>query len=706
MEHISLEELCSELSISTATGKNWIRLGRLTPVYDESGAPMFSVPYARMVKDGLISGENPSLRKRRNKRYVTGNSLYSSYIHRRSGNYRTVCLLLEALGTSAAASTCETAQYLAADCFLHLFADKFSLPENGMSQLLLRYLQGRYSPLINRYTGLIDALIGNREAALRLCDEHPEFFVFSYVYEPREDVLGLIYISCRNMRNRKNTGAYYTPSDLVIHLIKSVIMQSGTILDPCCGTGNFLLQLPDNIAFDMVYGCDTDAVSVQLARLSLSLKYENTPAEDICRHIVSADFLNMRGTGTDTSEAAHMPERFDYIIGNPPWGYVYDSSEKAALRKEFYTAQGKSVESYDVFIECALRHLRVGGELAFVLPEAVMGVHAHRAVRELILKSCSIKKLCYIGDIFDGVQCPAIILDINYTGRPLKTRGMIVETIDFGRRTELANRDDESSDTKPTADKVPAEQTREPAVTRSFTVQTERKISSAQFGFKADDEEYLLLEKLHSLSGVRYLKGNAEFALGIVTGNNAEFLSDEKNDNNEMILRGGDICKYHICPGSKYIEFTPERFQQTAPTEIYRATEKLLYRFISRRLVFAYDDRQTLSLNSCNIVIPRLDGMSVKYVLAILNSRIAQFVYSKQFDSVKVLRSHIESLPIPPADEATQEKIVSLTDKLTDIAAGGTSDEFIRTCGQLDDMICSLFGLTANERRLIYRFNP
>lgn len=663
--YLSLDELCSELSISTATGKNWIKQGRLIPEYDEHGAPVFTPSYVRSVKSALASGENGSLRKRRNKRYKTGNALYSSYISKDSVNYLAVSRILDIIAELGIGADSELISYLAVDCFLQLFADKYGLTSSGNVCLLCKYLQhGSIYTSVSRYRGLIDDLIDDSEAAMEFCQSHPSLFESGYTYESGEDVLGLIYISCRELSGRKSTGAYYTPSNVVQHLIGAVGIHGGTILDPCCGTGNFLLQLPADTPFANVYGNDKDVISVQLARLNMALRYDAADEADICAHITIGDFLQSSQTGYSTENSAEVPAHFNYIIGNPPWGYAFDKSEKAAMQKSFRTAQGRSVESYDVFVECSLNHLQTGGELAFVLPEAILNVRAHRAVRELIADSCYIKRLCYIGEIFDGVQCPAIILDMKLTGSPLETAGMVVE--------------------------CPAC----PTSPEGFTVQTHRRVDTGCFNFQTTDDEYLLLEKLHRHADVRYLKDNADFALGIVTGNNARYLSSEKTKQNEVILRGSDIDKYHIGSGKSYIEFTPELFQQSASEDIYRAPEKLLYRFVSSQLIFAYDDRQTLSLNSCNILIPRIDGLHIKYILAVLNSRPAQFVYKKEFNSVKVLRSHIERIPIPYADAEMQKKVISLVDT---IHAGNSID----TCNQIDDIICNLFGLTPPERSTI-----
>ena len=78
--------------------------------------------------------------------------------------------------------------------------------------------------------------------------EHPLFFSMDYIYESNEDLLGLIYISCKNIGNRKATVSYYTSTKVVKNLISKLNFQeTHKILDPCCGTGNFLMQLPEQI---------------------------------------------------------------------------------------------------------------------------------------------------------------------------------------------------------------------------------------------------------------------------------------------------------------------------------------------------------------------------------------------------------------------------------------------------------------------------
>lgn len=648
---LSLKELCNELSISTATGRNWIKLGKLIPEYTNKKTPYFKKEYVDTLKSEIQSGKNKALKNRRNKKFISGNSLYNSYVSEQCKNIIMLQKLLKMAEEESVDFNMNVIQYIVADCALHLFAEKLNLVYKKDTALLSKFLKGDI--MLEDYHELVVSLIEDTDMAIHFCEKHPQLFSLNYFYEVNEDILGLIYISCKNIGSRKATGAYYTPTRVVKKLISKLeISAKDKILDPCCGTGNFLLQLPSTVPFEKIYGNDIDAVSVKITRLNIALKYDNLSIESITEHITNKNYL------TDYAE-----NDFQYIIGNPPWGYEFSKSEKSELRNIYKATSGKNIESYDVFIECALKNLSINGQLAFVLPEALLNVKAHTDIREIIMKSTSIKYLEFLGNAFDGVQCPCIILQLTYTGQPISTVGMTVNN--FGN---------------------------------VMNISTKRNVTSAYFSFLTSDKEYQVLEKIKHIPSAGFLAGNADFALGIVTGNNKEYISSKKSSENELVLKGANIYKYHINPADNYIIFKPERFQQIAPTHLYRASEKLLYRFICNQLVFAYDNKQTLSLNSCNIVIPKLEGAKIKYILAILNSRVAQFLYQMEFHSVKVLRSHIESIPIPIVEESIQNHIIQITDALI----SGMSLEDAQTAyDQLDQLIFDVFEITPTEQEII-----
>lgn len=647
MKKISLKELCDKLSISLATGKNWVKLGKLVPDMSEGSRVYFSEGYARRVKEEIESGKSGALRSRRNKKYVSGNSLYSSYV---SASSKAVPVLQKLLGLLEDVVSGEALELILADCAVHLFADRNKCDFACKRGLLASFLKGGIS--FGGYDEYIWELISDKESALRFIADNEILFDLGFTYEHKEDILGLIYISCKNIGKRKATGAYYTPNFIVRKLVDSLSIQSGsTILDPCCGTGNFLLQLPDDIDAECVFGADLDEMSVKLARINMALRYEGADAGLIKQHIVCRDYL-----------VGGAAAGYDYIIGNPPWGYDFTADEKKRLKTIYKTARGTAVESYDVFVEKAIGDLTDKGELSFVLPKALLGVKNHRAIRSIIHDATRITYLEDLGDVFHKVQCPCMILGLKRSYKAFSTKGILVN------------------------DGV-----------RSYEICTDREITSEGFSLFITDEEYRVLQKLYG-GNKKFLKGNAVFALGIVTGNNKEYISEVSNDRNEMVLKGSDIEKFHINDSGNFIVFEPDKFQQVAPEQLYRAKEKLFYRFISDRLVFAYDNRKILSLNSCNIVIPRIEGMDIKYILAILNSRVADFIYKKKFDSVKVLRSHIEAIPIPVADEESIRQVIAYADRLIE---GVSESEKERLCAELDKLIYGLYGLDEEEIRLI-----
>lgn len=651
-DFMSLSDLCKELSVSIATGRNWLRLGKIIPSYEIKKTPFFDRKYVSTIKNDIKTGKKSALKSRRNKKYVSGNNIYNSYVSETSKNLSVVQTIIDEAERINISLTDETLRLVIAECAVQLILSKNGHFEKN--NCLLKYLHGEL-PMYDCWY-LVDDLINDNNNANDVIDEYPEMFAHTYVYEPSEDVLGLLYISLKNIGERKATGSYYTPTKVVKNLCDKLFYMndpvSKKVLDPCCGTGNFILQLPSEIGYENVFGNDIDTISVQIARINYALKYGVDDPETVYNHITEYDYLSFDDSRT-----------YDFIIGNPPWGYSFSDEQKNELRKKYLSASGSSIESYDVFVEQALANLNENGLLSFVLPEAILNVKTHAPIRDVILKVCSFQYLEFLGNAFDKVQCPCIILQMMYKNTAFCSEGLTVK------------------DAK-----------------REFTISTNRKVSAECISFSMTDEEYQIIQKMERLENKTTLQGKSRFALGIVTGNNKEYIYTEKRPENEMILKGSDLCKYKFTPSTNYIVFSPETFQQVAPTELYRAPEKLLYRFICNQLVFAYDDKQTLSLNSCNILIPEIPDLDIKYIMAVLNSRCIQFYFKKQFNSVKVLRAHIEALPIPVIPMLTQKDITSIVDN---ILGSNDSEETQRLYDELDVQITMLFDITSEEYAII-----
>ncbi len=654
-EFIGVKDVAGMLGISEATVRNWIKLGKITVVNPTENVPSFEYDKIVELKKSIESGKVSALKSRRNKKYVTGSSMYRSYVASHSPNLLSVSKLLSVTDKEIDDTIMEQ---LLLDCAEKLMI-RALLPNNVMDSLL---------DSLQKACELVKEKAGEPEQGYFKPIEKIILRNVEYEYISNEDTLGFLYISLLSLNTRKSSGAYYTDADTVSKVTSEALKyatDTSVYLDPCCGTGNFLLQLPDNASLDRVYGFDIDVIAAAICKINMAMKFHISTDEElqlVHEHFSSSDFL-----------LEYNDIQADIIIGNPPWGYDFNKEQQTLLSKAYYCA-AKKADSADIFIECALSHLNVDGCLAFVLPESVLSVKGHLPIRKYIKDNAKLKMINYLGDIFYKVQCPCIILSL------LKTK----KAPDF---LSLSS------------DVLSATDLEIITPTRTFNVE-KRDLPVENLDVLATDEEYAILAKMEEGNKV-YLKDNADFGLGIVTGNNKELISKVQKDGYEIILKGSDIMKYNIDkPDDRYIKFDPERFQQVAPEYIYRSEERLLYRFIAESPVVAYDNEKTLSMNSCNIIIPHIENMPVRYIEAVLNSNVISFYYKHKFKSVKVLRSFLEQLPIPVIAQDEMNKIAEMAETLQAMGASVT-ELYTMQISQIDALVARAFGITNEELEVI-----
>ncbi len=426
------------------------------------------------------------------------------------------------------------------------------------------------------------------------------------------DFLGIVYQSLMTEGSKNQKGSYYTPTNITKDITEK-IQENARILDPCCGTGSFLLSAAKKIKNPKnIYGYDLDENACFIAKINLIVEFKNI---EFMPQIYNKDFLledNLR-------------QDFDVIATNPPWG--------AMTSKDYQKLypQINSRESFSYFILKSEKYLRQNGKAYFVLPESILNVKVHKDIREFILKNYHIIEIKNIGRAFSGVLSKVVVLTLSK----------------------------QKSDT----DILIKNNEKEYKINQKYYLKNTNNIFSI-----IDNFDVNLLKKIYSHPH-QTLDNSSIWAIGIVTGNNKKYISKNKNLG-EKIYSGKNILKNKISDSENYINYTRENFQQVAPDNIYRAKEKLVYKFISKKLVFAYDNKQRLFLNSANILIPKLKNYTIKEVMTFLNSALFQYIYTKKFNELKVLKGNLMELPFPDFDRKSYPnlsnnaifKIFNLTD--------------------------------------------
>jgi methylase of polypeptide subunit release factors len=234
---------------------------------------------------------------------------------------------------------------------------------------------------------------------------------------------------------------------------QSSSMPTPRILDPACGSGQFLLSIarrllngsesgglerkPEDVLeiFRSMYGVDIDPGAARLAAFNLSIQ----AVRALCRsqgadppvvvqwlherlgpgfpwflgtqiHHGNALLLAPHPEGTTfrwTDRFAEVFEGdrsgFDIVIGNPPWvsyglrDRAGAEEEEAAYLRRIYTfgAQYK-LSLYPLFIELALRLTRPGGLHGFLVPDSFFTGRHFSRIRKHLLETCQPILFCLV----------------------------------------------------------------------------------------------------------------------------------------------------------------------------------------------------------------------------------------------------------------------------------------------------------------------
>ena len=184
---------------------------------------------------------------------------------------------------------------------------------------------------LSRYVGwggLADAFDANKAAWTQ------EYKALQAALTPEE------YAAARS----STLNAHYTSPTVIRAIYEAVSrlgFETGNILEPACGVGNFFGMLPENMAGSKLYGIELDSISGRIAK---QLYPE----------------ANITVAGFETTDRRDF---YDLAIGNVPFGQ-YQVNDKA------YNKLGFSIHNY--FFAKALDQVRPGGLVAFVTSRYTM----------------------------------------------------------------------------------------------------------------------------------------------------------------------------------------------------------------------------------------------------------------------------------------------------------------------------------------------
>lgn len=233
-------------------------------------------------------------------------------------------------------------------------------------------------------------------------------------------------------KDQKNeNGIVFTPKYISDFIVKDNLKgiknwnSNIKIIDPGCGCGIFLISAIEyihkeynidinTIIENNIYGIDIMEENARRCKLAIELYCIINNLElkkDIKYNIVSEDSLK------ENWNTIFDVEKFDYIIGNPPYVNPHDMKKETIkfLKDNFKTTQEGVFNIFYAFIENGLNYLKDEGDLEFIIPNNVLTIKSANTLREILQNEKSVESIIDFSDnmIFKPVRTYNCIIKLN-----------------------------------------------------------------------------------------------------------------------------------------------------------------------------------------------------------------------------------------------------------------------------------------------------
>lgn len=327
--------------------------------------------------------------------------------------------------------------------------------ESGQRRLMEERLNPLLERVLQRFPFIFDASerikLDHRVAAYVVSE-----LQYLALLDTKTDVKGDAYEELVGENLRGDRGEYFTPRnvcDMAVNMIMSLYSEnqltSLKVLDPCCGTGGFLVSwlnqlsrvvtnqeetrykgrsrdLMDaqvrarirNACNQNLFGLDINPFLVRTCQMNLVLH------GDGASNVFRADTVRPPGEWDDEARLKVPYGEADIVFTNPPFGgnaQIDDSHVLDQYELPHWDIKNRrnSLPAEQLFVEVALRFVRPGGLLAIVLPDGILNNPGLQFIRSWLLQrsrliaSISLPKTTFKAS--GGVNNPSLLIVQRFT---------------------------------------------------------------------------------------------------------------------------------------------------------------------------------------------------------------------------------------------------------------------------------------------------
>ncbi len=536
-----------------------------------------------------------------------------------------------------------------------------------------------------------------------------------------------IYETFLAEKRRKSEGIVFTPENVVDYTISKMLEEKRvtaileneylSALDPACGSGVFLVKFFEyligikqeqkqtkltleekaKMVQNYLYGIDKNNDALRIAALSLYLKIiEDETPEDINEKLFSNSeehfmFPGLKKNGNlvcgdSLFDDIFKGKQFDFILGNPPWGY--DFSEKDKLRIKRCWPSVSKFQSSQCFLLSLQKWTKKETICGMVVNLSNFINSESRRFRDMFTSANSLRvfvSLSRIKDVTFGSQSePACIVIFDRMPND-EVEFIIPDLTPFSNLTKIINDDNKSR----------------------LSIEKLKKEDNLWHIYSLGYDAYVDLIDFIDSSTHNLNHFKQRFEVGLMEWSSRKGLSERQfNEKYRSSLQISpahwpiidslnNVQPYFGKEKDAYLQYG-SHLDRPRNLDLFKGEKLVMTR--SWPIKAFLDHNITLYDGRFCIFKLRPDYPKEYLVLfeAILNSKLARFYLGvkhrqrKEGNYPKVNLKHLKSFPIPDLENKT-EIVKAIVDKVRVIDS--KSFDFKGLHGEIDSLVCKLYGL-------------
>jgi hypothetical protein len=360
---------------------------------------------------------------------------------------------------------------------------------------------------------------------------------------------------------------------------------------------------------------------------------------------------------------------FDAIIGNPPYISSKDLKEKAPYLS--YESAKDQFDLYSLFIELSIILLKTNGINSLIVPDSFLARSSFMWVRKYLYNNSNLYRIAQLDQVFSEANVSSCMY-FAIKSENLKNKIEFIKTQTY--KTWLDNE----------------------VNIKMINYLTDDRINSYRLVF-INDFEFAIIRKMFEFEPLTNI---CVMWRGEEIGKASSLITSKYDSESIRILQGENIAKFTLKGKSVFIN------KVEIKKDITRyAQEKIVIRQLGKNINAALSVDGEISLQSVYCLYSTKPNYNNKFILAIINSELINFLYNSLFSEKqtfpRILLENLKKIPIPKISLKDQEIFITLVDQVIKRKSEDPNADTKALELEIDRLVYELYGLNDDEIKIV-----